>query len=92
MECLETSLCQADEEKTATAKEINKKAKVITDMVMQLALERERLHKQMSLLSKENKILVANFRKGCDDNDHDKEIFGNVDMASNIGTKEPEEA
>ncbi|PIA57597.1 hypothetical protein AQUCO_00600367v1 [Aquilegia coerulea] len=90
MECLETSLCQADEEKSATAKEINKRAKVITDLVMQLALERERLHKQMSLLTKENKILVANFRKGCEDN-RDQEIFGNVDMACDIGTKEPEE-
>ncbi|KAF9586889.1 hypothetical protein IFM89_039895, partial [Coptis chinensis] len=46
MESLETSLHQADEENTITANEINKRAKVITDMVMQLARETERLHKQ----------------------------------------------
>ncbi|KAF9601691.1 hypothetical protein IFM89_022111 [Coptis chinensis] len=39
MESLETSLHQADEENTITANEINKRAKVITDMVMQLARE-----------------------------------------------------
>lgn len=47
LECLEASLQQAEDTKRATAKDINIRSKVITDMVMQLAVERERLHKQV---------------------------------------------
>ncbi|KAF9588513.1 hypothetical protein IFM89_013007 [Coptis chinensis] len=46
MKCLEISLNQADDDKTATAKEISITATTISDLVMQLATERERLHKQ----------------------------------------------
>lgn len=48
MEHLETSLHQADEAKKETAKDIKLRTKLITDLVLQLALERERLHKQVS--------------------------------------------
>ncbi|KAM7516659.1 hypothetical protein LguiA_006242 [Lonicera macranthoides] len=58
MECLEASLHQAEETKKATAKDISLRTKLITDLVMQLALERERLQKQISSLRKENKILA----------------------------------
>ena len=47
MECLEASLHQAEETKKATAKDISLRTKLITDLVMQLALERERLQKQV---------------------------------------------
>lgn len=48
MEQLETSLHQADETKNETAKDIRLRTKLITDLVLQLALERERLHKKVS--------------------------------------------
>ncbi|KAK4477535.1 hypothetical protein RD792_016764 [Penstemon davidsonii] len=44
---LETSLHQADESKKATAKDISMRTKFIADLILQLALERERLHKQV---------------------------------------------
>ncbi|KAL2896039.1 WPP domain-interacting tail-anchored protein 1 [Bienertia sinuspersici] len=47
METLETSLQQAEETKREAAKDISIRSKVITDMVMQLAVERERLQKQL---------------------------------------------
>ncbi|KAL7101113.1 hypothetical protein ACP275_08G036100 [Erythranthe tilingii] len=56
MEELETSLLQADEAKKDTAKTIRSRSKVITDLVMQLSVERERLHKQISSLTKEKKL------------------------------------
>ncbi|KAL8044268.1 hypothetical protein ABFX02_08G035600 [Erythranthe guttata] len=56
MEELETSLLQADEAKKDTAKTIKSRSKVITDLVMQLSVERERLHKQISSLTKEKKL------------------------------------
>ncbi|CAL5325955.1 hypothetical protein CsSME_00005319 [Camellia sinensis var. sinensis] len=55
---LEASLHQSEENKMATVKDIGIRSKVITNLVMQLALERERLHKQISSLTKENKILL----------------------------------
>lgn len=57
LECLEGSLRKFEETKMATAKDIGIRTKVITDLVMQLALERERLHKQISSLTKENKLM-----------------------------------
>ncbi|KAL3624109.1 hypothetical protein CASFOL_032925 [Castilleja foliolosa] len=57
-EQLETSLHRADEAKKETAKDIMLRTKLITDLVDQLALERERLRKQISLLTKENKVAV----------------------------------
>ncbi|XP_058227888.1 WPP domain-interacting tail-anchored protein 1 [Rhododendron vialii] len=55
---LEASLHQAEETKMATAKDIGVRTKVIANLVMQLALERERLHKQISSLERGNKILL----------------------------------
>lgn len=47
LESLEASLHQAEEMKIANAKDIAIRKKVITDLVMQLSIERERLHKQV---------------------------------------------
>ncbi|PPR92764.1 hypothetical protein GOBAR_AA27905 [Gossypium barbadense] len=58
IECLETSLNQANFEKEANAKEISHRTKLITDMVAQLATERERIQKQLSSIVKEKEILV----------------------------------
>ncbi|XP_057972882.1 WPP domain-interacting tail-anchored protein 1 [Malania oleifera] len=63
MESLQISLHQAEKTKVATAKCINLRTKVITDLVMQLAVERERLHKQMSSLVKENDALVEKLQE-----------------------------
>lgn len=51
MECMEASLHHAEETKKATARDISLRTKLITDLIMQLALERERLHKQVSNLA-----------------------------------------
>ncbi|XVE74421.1 hypothetical protein DITRI_Ditri12bG0015800 [Diplodiscus trichospermus] len=58
IECLETSLDQANIEKEANVKEINYRTKLITDMVTQLATERERIQKQLSSQVKEKEILA----------------------------------
>ncbi|OVA10263.1 hypothetical protein BVC80_1245g9 [Macleaya cordata] len=66
-ECLETSLHQGDEAKAATAKDISIRTKLITDLVLQLAMERERLQKQIYSLTRENKILAAKFSETKND-------------------------
>lgn len=58
IECLEASLDQSNIEKDANAKEISYRTKLITDMVTQLATERERIQKQLITLVKEKEILV----------------------------------
>ncbi|KAE8719239.1 WPP domain-interacting tail-anchored protein 2 [Hibiscus syriacus] len=50
IECLETSLNQATIEKAASAKEISHVTKLITEMVAQLASERERIQNQVLTL------------------------------------------
>lgn len=45
--CLEASLLQAECRKKASAKDIDVRTKVIANLVMQLAIERDRLHKQV---------------------------------------------
>lgn len=47
VESLEASLQHADETKRATTKDIAFQSKAMTNLVMQLAFERERLHKQV---------------------------------------------
>ncbi|XP_068655100.1 WPP domain-interacting tail-anchored protein 1-like isoform X2 [Aristolochia californica] len=47
IECLEASLRQADDAKIATANAIDMRAKVISNLLMQLAVERERLQIQV---------------------------------------------
>nr|GEW02726.1 WPP domain-interacting tail-anchored protein 1 [Tanacetum cinerariifolium] len=61
--CLETSLRQMEEAKKASAKDISIRSKFITDLVMQMAHQKERLQKQIASLKHENKILVKRLRK-----------------------------
>lgn len=49
LECMETSLHQAEETKLATARDIGIRTTVMTNLVMQLAIERERLHQQVRI-------------------------------------------
>eukprot|EP00256_Glycine_max_P048670 XP_006602979.1 WPP domain-interacting tail-anchored protein 1 isoform X1 [Glycine max] len=63
LECLEGSLHQVEEAKVASAKDIGKQTKVFKNLVMQLAVERERLNKQLSSLASENKILVVKLKQ-----------------------------
>uniref|UniRef100_A0A0D9UYL2 WIT1/2 N-terminal helical bundle domain-containing protein n=1 Tax=Leersia perrieri TaxID=77586 RepID=A0A0D9UYL2_9ORYZ len=58
VESLENSLCNANQLKISTAKDIGMKTKSITDMVAKLALERERLHLQIVTLTKKNRMLA----------------------------------
>ncbi|KAJ8426778.1 hypothetical protein Cgig2_034037 [Carnegiea gigantea] len=62
LECLEASFQRAEETKLATAKDIDIRTQMITGLIMQLAIERERLQKQMSFLMKENRALVEKLR------------------------------
>ncbi|KAI6670444.1 hypothetical protein NL676_005329 [Syzygium grande] len=63
MQGLEGSLHHAEESKLATAKNIGIRTKVIANLVMQLAIERERLHKQLKSLAIENEILVVKLQQ-----------------------------
>ncbi|XP_020219909.1 WPP domain-interacting tail-anchored protein 1 [Cajanus cajan] len=63
LECLEGSLHQVEEAKVASAKDIGKQTKVFKNLVMQLAVERERINKQLSSLASENKILVVKLKQ-----------------------------
>ncbi|KDP24315.1 hypothetical protein JCGZ_25611 [Jatropha curcas] len=67
LECLEASLNQAEETKMATAKDIGFRTKVITDLMLQLAIERERLHKQLTSLSLENRHLAMKLQQARKD-------------------------
>ncbi|KAM3196387.1 hypothetical protein ACQJBY_072201 [Aegilops geniculata] len=58
VERLESSLHEANHVKVATIKDIGLRTKVITELVTKLAMERERLHLQISTLTKKNKILA----------------------------------
>ncbi|GLU10872.1 hypothetical protein SLE2022_276510 [Rubroshorea leprosula] len=63
LDCLEASLNKAEEMKMATVKDIDIHTKIITNLLTQLAVERERLHQQMSALAVENKILIVKLKK-----------------------------
>ncbi|KAK7273249.1 hypothetical protein RIF29_14298 [Crotalaria pallida] len=67
LECLEGSLHQVENAKVATAKDISKQIKIFKTLVTQLAVERERLYKQLSFLASENKILVLKLKQTCKD-------------------------
>lgn len=58
MEYLQSSLDLANNAKLATAKELNTRIKFIMDMAMQLAIERERIQKQLHVLTMDKKLLV----------------------------------
>lgn len=60
---LEKSLFKMEESKRATAKDIGIRTKMITDLVMQLAIRREQLQKQISSVTMENKILAEKLQK-----------------------------
>ncbi|XP_068663387.1 WPP domain-interacting tail-anchored protein 1-like [Aristolochia californica] len=63
VESLEASVRQADDVKKTTANAIDMRTKVISDLLMQLTVERERLQTQISSLEEENGILLENCRK-----------------------------
>ncbi|KAL0296805.1 UNVERIFIED_CONTAM: WPP domain-interacting tail-anchored protein 2 [Sesamum radiatum] len=63
MEFMEKSLEEATLEKQSCAKDISIKTSLIMDTVMQLAMERERVQKQLISLTKENKVLIEKLRK-----------------------------
>lgn len=63
VEFLEMSLDQATIENMASAKDISIKSNIVMDMVMQLAVERERIQQKFYNLAKENKLLVEKLRK-----------------------------
>lgn len=65
IECLEASLSQADDSKIATAKDIGIRTKCIADLIMKLAMERERLQLQMHALARK-KILAKKCLKTKD--------------------------
>eukprot|EP00268_Persea_americana_P056581 TRINITY_DN6692_c0_g2_i1.p1 TRINITY_DN6692_c0_g2~~TRINITY_DN6692_c0_g2_i1.p1 ORF type:complete len:742 (-),score=191.23 TRINITY_DN6692_c0_g2_i1:324-2549(-) len=67
VECLEMSLREAENVKMAIANDIGVRTKVISNLVKQLTMERERLDSQVSSLTKENKILVEKLWKGKND-------------------------
>lgn len=61
IERLETALEQASDIKVASAKDINVKTNVIMDMVVQLAMERERIQKQVLTLRSVGCVWILNF-------------------------------
>ncbi|KAL2233476.1 UNVERIFIED_CONTAM: WPP domain-interacting tail-anchored protein 2 [Sesamum indicum] len=63
MEFMEKSLDESTLEKQSCAKDISIKTSLIMDTVMQLAMERERVQKQLISLTKENKVLIEKLRK-----------------------------
>lgn len=60
---LEENLKENNRANAAWGKDISNGAKLITEMVMQLAAERERIQKQLLSLARENKILLQELRK-----------------------------
>ncbi|XP_076889081.1 WPP domain-interacting tail-anchored protein 1-like [Bidens hawaiensis] len=87
---LETSLHQMEEAKNVSAKDITLCSKFITDLVMQMTLERERLQKQISSLKQENKILVNCLNKA--NKDPAVEVSHGDEAKASINDKEIEEA
>ncbi|XVF71360.1 hypothetical protein PTKIN_Ptkin12aG0030900 [Pterospermum kingtungense] len=80
LSCLEASLNQAEEMKMATARDIGIRAKLITKLLMQLGIERERLHQQISGLALENKILVVKLKQ----TEKDPSIIGSHETRGNV--------
>ncbi|GAB2297109.1 hypothetical protein Dimus_031208 [Dionaea muscipula] len=62
-ESLEETVNEAQRAKLERVKDIDRGAKLIADMAMQLAIERERIHKQLSSLARENMILMEELRR-----------------------------
>ncbi|KQK03471.1 WPP domain-interacting tail-anchored protein 1 [Brachypodium distachyon] len=87
VESLENSLCQANQLKLSTAKDIGIKTKAITDLVAKLAFERERLHLQIVTLTKKNRMLA----KKCKENVN-KGTSLSKDITANEGELRPSKA
>ncbi|KAL6139932.1 hypothetical protein ACLB2K_058233 [Fragaria x ananassa] len=95
---MEAALHQAEAAKIATATDIAVRSKVITNLIVQLAFERERLHKQMSSLTMENKTLILKLQMNnspsvvmCNDDrgNDDDSMLSKHDL--DFGTKESRE-
>nr|XP_043633526.1 WPP domain-interacting tail-anchored protein 2-like [Erigeron canadensis] len=56
VKCLQASLHQMEVTKKESAEDISFRSKLLMDMAMQMAIERERLQKQISSLKQQNKI------------------------------------
>ncbi|XP_022727511.1 WPP domain-interacting tail-anchored protein 1-like isoform X2 [Durio zibethinus] len=78
--CLEASLNRAQEMKMATARDIGIRAKLIANLLMQLSMERERLHQQISGLALKNKILVVKLKQ----TDRDPSIVRSHENRGNV--------
>ncbi|KAI5436439.1 WPP domain-interacting tail-anchored protein 2 isoform X2 [Lathyrus oleraceus] len=63
MVSLKTSFDQASNTKLSSIKEVDNRTKLIMDMVIQLAAERERINKQLDCLKQENKSLVGKLKE-----------------------------
>ncbi|KAK4789046.1 hypothetical protein SAY86_020365 [Trapa natans] len=63
IEKLEMCLEEANNSRNGHAEEINLRAKVVMDMVVKLAFERDRIHKQLSSLTREKMHLVEKLRE-----------------------------
>lgn len=62
LEFTKTSLDKATLQERSSAKDISIKSSLIMDLVMQLAMERERIQKQLTSLARENKLLRENLQ------------------------------
>lgn len=67
LEVVETSLSRSTNEKMASAKDINIKANIVMDMVMQLVSERERIQQKFYALAKANNFLMDSLMKARKD-------------------------
>ncbi|KAL1569858.1 hypothetical protein AAHA92_01281 [Salvia divinorum] len=100
---MEASLDKAALQKRSSAKDISIKSSVIMDMVMQIAVERERIQKQLASLTKENKLLrgtlqnqakiaplVLQDEKSCDDRESLSSGLdsGNVEKANTSSSQD----
>lgn len=72
---LEASLSKANAEKMVSAKDIGVKTKFIMDLVMELAIERERVQKQLCCLRKENKLLNKSLQMNKSSEDREQLPF-----------------
>ncbi|XP_019461564.1 PREDICTED: WPP domain-interacting tail-anchored protein 2 isoform X1 [Lupinus angustifolius] len=98
---LKTSLDQATNSKLSSAKEINTRSKVIMDMAMQLATERERINKQVDALKRENKSLEEKLKdtkigtplKICNNgiNNRNEDIASNIDSSKSSCARSSDE-
>ncbi|KAL8240674.1 hypothetical protein R6Q59_014029 [Mikania micrantha] len=90
VQSLDKSLHQMEETKKASAKDINLYSKFITDLVMQMKLERERLQKQISSLKQENQILVNCLKKKTDQDPAVKVSHGDKASSNDFTTENKE--